>query len=351
MKEITIAMKDQGKGRLQFIKNVTLVGIGIGLAGPLSSLYGRRNLIEKTRVGMIGLDSSHSTSFAKLLNAPDVGDAYGGFRIVAAYPKGSTEIKSSADRIPEYTKKIKEYGVEIVDSIEDLLKKVDVVFLVTNDGRLHLEQALPVINAKMPLYIDKPMTASLKDAIAIFDVAKQNSVPVFSSSSLRFVDNLQEVAHGKFGKVLGADIFSPASIEKHHPDLFWYGIHAVEILYTAMGTGCKTVSRVHSEGTDIVVGTWNDGRIGVVRGTRTGLHEYGGTIYSEKENVTVGKNEGYGNMLKSIAEFFKTGIPPVTSEETLELLAFMEAADASKRKKGKPVSIEAIFKKAKKGKK
>ena len=229
-------MKQQHNGRLKFIKNVTLAGIGIGLSGPLFSSYRRENLMEKRRVGMIGLDSSHATSFAKLLNAPDVGDTYGGFKIVAAYPKGSTDIKSSAERIAEYTSKVKEYGVEIVDSIEALLKNTDVVLLITNDGRLHLEQALPVIKAKMPLYIDKPMTASLKDAIAIFDAAKQHSVPVFSSSSLRFVANLQEVAHGKFGKVLGADTFSPASLEKHHPDLFWYGIHAGEILYTAMGT-------------------------------------------------------------------------------------------------------------------
>lgn len=341
--------KDQ-LSRSKFIKNLSITAAAIGLSGSFSSLYGRKTQIDNKRIGMIGLDSSHATSFAKLLNAPDAGDTYGGYRIVAAYPKGSTGIRSSADRIPEYTKRIKEYGVEISDSIESLLKRVDVVLLITNDGRLHLEQALPVIKAKLPLYIDKPMTASLKDAIAIFDAAKQNSVPVFSSSSLRFVSNLQEVTKGKFGKVLGADTFSPASIEKNHPDLFWYGIHAVEMLYTAMGTGCKTVSRVHSEGTDIVTGIWNDGRIGVVRGTRTGIHEYGGTIYLEKENITIGKNEGYANMLKSVAEFFKTGIPPVTAEETLELLAFMEAADASKRKKGKPVSIESVFKKARKGK-
>ncbi len=343
-------MKVQDNGRRQFFKNITVAGIGLGLASPMLSLYGRGESNEKTKVGMIGLDTSHSISFAKLLNAPDVGDTFGGYKIIAAYPRGSSDIKESVDRIPEYTNKIKEYGVEIVDSIDELLKKVDAVLLVTNDGRLHLEQAKAVIHAGKPVFIDKPLTASLKDAIAIFDIAKQYNVPVFSSSALRFVENLQQVTKGKYGNVLGADTFSPAPIEKTHPDLFWYGIHGVEILYSAMGIGCKSVSRIHSDGTDVVIGTWKDGRIGVVRGTRTGLHEYGGTIYTEKENVTVGKGEGYKNLLKAIADFFKTGVPPVSSAETLELLAFMEAADISKWKKGRPAGIETVFQKARKGK-
>jgi predicted dehydrogenase len=341
-------MKKQQNGRLQFIKNVTFAGIGLGMAGPISSVYGRGNLIEKGRVGIIGLDTSHCIAFAKLLNAPGVGTEFGEFKIIAAYPKGSNDIKSSVERIPEYTNEIKQYGVEIVDSIEDLLNKVDVVLLETNDGRLHLQQALAAIKAKKPLFIDKPITASLKDAIAIFDASKQYNVPVFSTSALRFVENLQDIASGKFGKVLGADTYSPATLEKTHPDLFWYGIHGVEILYTAMGTGCKTVVRVHTEGTDVVVGTWNDGRIGVVRGTRTGEHEYGGTIYTEKGIVTVGRFDGYNTMVKKIIEFFQTGIAPVRAAETLEMLAFMEAADASKLKDGIPVSVDAMFQIAKK---
>lgn len=339
-------MKEQHKGRLRFIRNLTVAGLGIGLTGNLPFAYPGTKNVERTKIGMIGLDSSHATSFAKLLNAPDAGDVYSGFKITVAYPKGSTAIESSAERIQEYTRKIKEYGVEVVDSIAELLKRVDAVVLITNDGRMHLQQALPVIEARIPLYIDKPMTASLKDAIAIFDAAKQNNVPVFSSSSIRFIDNLQEIARGKYGKVLGADTFSPAIIERNHPDLFWYGIHGVEILYTVMGKGCKTVSRTHTDGTDIAVGIWDDGRVGVVRGTRTGAHEYGGTIYTEKGNITVGKNEGYGNLLKSMVEFFKTGVPPVRAEDTLELLAFMEAADVSKLKGGIPVSLDSVFQNA-----
>ena len=221
-----------------------------------------------TRVGMIGLDTSHSTAFTRILNdsaaAPDVS----GFRVVAAYPYGSRTIASSATRIPGYTEEVRKMGVEIVGSIEELLRRVDVVLLETNDGRLHLEQALAVIRAGKPLFIDKPIAASLADAVAIFEAARRHGVPVFSSSSLRYASGAQAARAGKLGRVIGADAFSPATLEPTHPDLFWYGVHGVEMLFTAMGTGVQEVVRVHTDSTDVVVGRWADGRVGTFRVTR-----------------------------------------------------------------------------------
>ncbi len=237
-------------------------------------------------------------------------------------------------------------GVKVVDSVDALLKEVDFVLLETNDGRLHLEQALPVLKAGKMMFIDKPMTASLKDAIAIFNEAEKRKVSIFSCSSLRFMESAQAVAKGRNGVVLGASVHSPATLEKTHPDLFWYGIHGVEILFTVMGTGCQTVTRFSSEGTDLVVGTWNNDRIGTFRGIRQGKADYGGLVYSDKAIVTVGPFEGYKPLVFEIVKFFQTGIPPVKKEETLEILAFMEAADESKRLNGRRVTFEEVFKKA-----
>ena len=162
------------------------------------------------------------------------------------------------------------------------------------------------------------------------------------------MESVQDVVKGKVGAVLGADTFSPATLEKTHPDLYWYGIHGVEILYAVMGPGCKELSRVTTKDTDIVVGTWSDGRVGTFRGTRTGTHDYGGTVYGAKGNVSLGPFKGYDNLLVQILSFFKTGKAPVAAEDTLEIYAFMEAADESKRKNGAVVSIESVMKKAKK---
>ncbi len=335
--------------RRNFIKISALAGTGLGIYGSISSLYGKSASLTGRRVGIIGLDTSHSVAFTKTLNATDAPTVYGGYKIVAAYPKGSNDILTSVERIPGYTEEVKKMGVEIVPSIADLLKKVDVVLLETNDGRLHLDQAIQVLKAGKPLFIDKPIATSLSDAKAIFAAAKQYKTPVFSSSSLRFITGISDIKSGRIGKVLGAETFSPAIIEKTHPDLFWYGIHGVELLFAIMGTGCKKVTRIHTRDSDVVVGVWEDGRLGSFRGTRNGNYNYGGkvaasdfggTVFGEKANLTLGEFKGYDPLLEQIIKFFETGTAPVNPEETLEIIAFMEAADESKDKGGTPVSIK-----------
>lgn len=290
------------------------------------------------RVGIIGLDTSHSLAFTKLLFEDRTG-AYDGYHVVAAYPYGSRTLQLSKDRIPVQTEEMKKYGVRIVPSIAELLTEVDVVLLETNDGRLHLEQALEVIKAKKPLFIDKPIAASLRDAEAIFEAAAKYQVPVFSSSSLRFMKAVYSVKAGIYGKVLGAETFSPATIEKSHPDLFWYGIHGVETLFAVMGPNCKKVTRHYTDDTDLVVGVWDDDRVGTFRGIRKGKADFGGTCFCEDGIVQLGPYLGYEPLLKEITTFFTTGKVPVSAVETLSILAFMEAADKSKRLNGKTVFL------------
>jgi len=332
--------------RRKFIKQSAMAGAALGLYSVPGSLY-EKATEDVIRIGIIGLDTSHAPAFAEVFNSENPEPGLSGFRVVAAYPYGSKTIKSSFETIPEYTKKIEEMGIEVVDSIKALLKKVDAVLLVTNDGQVHPEQAREVIKAGKRIYIDKPVTASMSDAVKIYIEAKERNVGVFSASSLRYLKNAQAVRNeNKIGMVLGADTFSPAALEPSHPDLFWYGIHGVEILYTVMGTGCDTVTRFHTDDTDFVVGRWKDGRLGTFRGTRTGTHDYGGTAFGSEGNITLGPFEGYQALLVKVGEFFRTGIPPVDPKETLEIYGFMEAADESRRNGGIPVSVDEILKKA-----
>ncbi len=332
--------------RREFIKQSAMAGAALGLEPLASGLF--RNMEEKIiRIGIIGLDTSHSPAFTELFNAENPDPGLSGFKVVAAYPDGSTDIVSSVETIPGYTKQVQQMGVEIAGSIKSLLKKVDVVLLETNDGRPHLEQAREVFKSGKPVFIDKPVSASLSDAIAIYREAEEKKVPVFSASALRYLKNAQLVRYeNKIGKVLGADTFSPASLEPHHPDFFWYGIHGVEILYTVMGTGCDTVTRFHTDDTDIVVGKWKDGRMGTFRGTRSGTHDYGGIAFGSEANLDLGSFDGYLGLLLKIAEFFRTGVSPVKPDETLEIYGFMEAADESMRRGGQAVSVDEVMKKA-----
>ncbi len=300
------------------------------------------------KAGIIGLDTSHVEVFTKMLNNPKAEGVLSRVRVVAAFPGGSSDIPDSRDRVAGYTKTLRDkFGVEIVDSIDELLKKVDVVLLESVDGRPHLEQVKPVFRAKKPVFIDKPVAGSLADAVEIYRLAKESGTPCFSSSALRFSPGIRS-AHTdpKFGGVLGCDVYGPCSLEPHHPDLFWYGIHGVETLFTIMGPGCESVRRVQTDDAEFVIGKWKDGRIGTFRGMRKGKYDYGAMVFGTKTNGPSGGFGGYEPLLTEICKFFESGKPPVTAEETLEIYAFMEAADESKRQDGKPVTLASVLDRA-----
>lgn len=307
------------------------------------------------RVGLIGLDTSHVTAFTSLLNDPNHPDHVPGARVVAGFKGGSPDVESSATRVDKFTAELRDkWKIEIVESIEAMLPKVDVVMLESVDARPHLAQARPVIAARKPLFVDKPMAASTREGAEIMRLAKAAGVPLYSASSRRYVEDVQMLkTDPTVGAVVGAATYGPATLEPHHPDLFWYGIHAVETLYELMGPGCVSVSRTSTQGTDVVVGTWADGRVGVVRGNRLGKYgTYGQTVFGEKNVVSAtsemplpggGKRRaGYYGLLVRVIDFFKTGKPPVTPEETVETLAFMEAADISKGRNGALVKLAEL---------
>ncbi len=296
------------------------------------------------RIGMIGLDTSHAPAFAKLFNNDSADTNLSGMRVVAAYPGGSNDIASSRDRVAGYTEELQKLGAEIVDSVEALLPKVDVVLLESLDGRKHLEQVVPLFKAGKPVFIDKPLAGSLVDALAIDLLAKKYNARWFSSSSLRFSpgtiryredDELRK-------QVRGAMAWSPCSLEPSHTDLFWYGVHGVETLYTVMGSGCQSVTRVHTEGVDVVVGEWEAGRVGTFRGIRDGKADYGLVVFGEKQVEVGGKYEGYAPLVHRIADFFAGGPAPVSNAETIEMFTFMQAADVSKERGGAPVKLVEV---------
>ncbi|MBM3831642.1 MAG: gfo/Idh/MocA family oxidoreductase, partial [Verrucomicrobia bacterium] len=235
------------------------------------------------------------------------------------------------------------YNVKLYDTIEEMVKHVDAVFIESVDGRPHLAQAAPVIKAGKPLFIDKPMAGSLKDVLEIFRLAKAAKVPVWSSSSLRYGKNTLAVREGSVGKVTYAETSSPASIEPSHPDLFWYGVHGCESLFTVMGTGCESVKRGQTaDGKIEVIGKWKGGRTGIFRENA----KYLGVAKGDKGEAPIGESSGYAPLVAQAIKAFQTGTVPVKPEETIELFAFMEAADESKRRGGAEVTIAEVLKKA-----
>jgi predicted dehydrogenase len=311
------------------------------LALPMNTAFS-----EDLKIGIIGLDTSHCTAFTQLLDDAGTPNHVSGGKVVAAVKTFSPDIESSASRVEEYTATLRDkFGVKIVPTIEELCSEVDCVMIESVDGRPHLEQARPVIAAKKRLFIDKPIGGSLRDAIEIFRLAKEAGVPVFSSSVYRFYPSIVELKKAPVGEIRSAISYGPSHLEPHHPDFFWYGIHPTEALFTVLGRGCESVVRTSTPDSDTVVGTWSGGRTGILHGIRTKPLPHKVTIFGS-EGYAEQKNEphDYAPLVREIVTFFQTGISPVPAEETLEMFAFMEAADESKRRGGQPVKLSDVMK-------
>lgn len=300
------------------------------------------------KIGIIGFDTSHVTAFTRLLNDPTDPMHVPGAKVVAGFPSASEDIQSSISRRDGFVREMREqFGVETVDSIEELLTGVEAILLESVDGRRHLAEATPVIKARKPLFIDKPLAANYAHASAIVRLAQEHDCPLFSSSSLRFDANISAARQDpRLGQVMACDAFTSAFLEPTNPGLFWYGIHGVEILYSFMGTGCLSVQCHHTENYDFVVGHWPDSRIGTVRGTRCGAGDFGATIYGTDAvtQVTYSREVPfYRQLLREVVPFLAGSPSPVPLSETLEIMAFMQAAYSSQTH-GEEVPLASVRK-------
>ena len=297
------------------------------------------------KLGLIGLDTSHVIVFSEELNNPEAKHRIPGAKVVAAWPGGSPDLQPSISRVPGYTKDLREkYGVTIMDSIEEVVAASDAILHTSLDGRVHLEQFKRIAAAGpgKPVFVDKPFALSTAVAKEIFAVAAKHGCPIFTSSSLRFTGALTRILTPEAKPtVKGAQFHGPAAFEPTNPGFYWYGIHPVEMLYTTMGTGCRSVRCVGLENHDIITGVWADGRIGTVQTNRTGNYEYTGLVHFEKNTVLVNvqaETKGFFTCLgEAIMAFFRTGTPPVSAAETIELIRFIEAANESRAHDGREV--------------
>jgi len=318
--------------------------------------------LPELKIGMIGLDTSHCVAFAEILHNPNLPGHVPGARVTAGVKTFSPDMESSAERVAGFARTMQEkYGVQMVPTIEELCRQVDGVMIVSLDGREHLKQARPVIAAKKPLFVDKPIACTLRDVREIFRLAEQAGTPVFSSSAYRFHESLVKLQEADVGEVRAAISYGPAYLAPHHPDLFFYGVHPLEALYTVLGQGCEMVVRSHSTDSDVVTGTWTHGRLGVLHGLRTKAipHKvtiFGSTGFAEQHSTgerfsefgALGAAQSSGGdsyvaLLRRVLDFFRTGEPPVSPEETIELFAFMEAANESKNRGGEPVKLSEVI--------
>lgn len=288
------------------------------------------------KLGIIGLDSSHSVQFSRILNGEKEPFHIVGHMVAAAYQGPiSLDFDMSRDRMEEFTKEVTDtWGVKLYSSIAEVMKRSDAVFLEQVDARRRLEQFQEMVCFGKPIYVDKPFALSTADCREMLKMAKQYGVPVLSTSSLRFADSLTAALKQCEGhSVVGADFFGPMPFTATQPGYFWYGVHMADMLCRSMGTGCSKVSVIHTSEHDVITGVWKDGRIGTIRGYRCAGSNFGGTIFHESGNLFIDVSQDtrgyYECLVEQIVRMFDTGQSPVTGQEMTEVVRFLEAANES----------------------
>lgn len=317
---------------------------------------------EPVRIGILGLDNYQSVAFTQLFHDPQATGDLAGIKVTAAFPdEPSTDIAESVENLPKWVQSMKDFQVPLVDSVDKVLAECDTVLVMPVDGRRHRKLAEAALRAGKRTYIGRPMAASLEDVAAIFRIAQDAKVPLWSSSQHRFSPGFIGMRnHPEVGKVLGCDVYGGCPMVPHHSDFFWHAVHSLETLYTIMGPGCETVRCTSTPQVESITGVWRDGRIGTYRGIKQGAVKYSATVFGEQGVSIAGvyghgvpvkgvaptddKYMGYEGIALEIARFAKGGAVPVTPAETLELYAFLEAARESRVKQGASISVAETLK-------
>lgn len=295
------------------------------------------------RLGIVDFDTSHAVEFTKRINHVDISEDQWveGAKVVAGVP-GTSLI--APEVIGKNTATIKGYGVEILDKPEQLLGKIDAVLIESVDGGVHVERALPFLEKGIPTYVDKPFACSLADARKLANLAMEKHIPLMSSSSLRYAPEVVAAKGGKtVGDIVGVTTYGPSPLHPtRNPGMFHYGIHPVEMLFTLMGPGCKRITCLSTPGGEVTTGLWGDGRVATIRGLRAGSTPYGFTLFGSKGVATEGVSTKYiyRELLKQVVKMFETRQLPIDLRETVEIVAFIEAAKKSAEEGGAPIELK-----------
>lgn len=285
-------------------------------------------------LSVVGLDTSHVESFAKLLHDPAHPHHVPGARLVAAYPGiASQDFSLSRDRVDGYTRKLREeFGVTIVGSEEEAAAAADAILLESVDGRVHRAQLEKLVPAGKPVFVDKPFALTSADAEAMVAAADRCGAPLMSTSALRYAQSfLDALADDSKGEVIGADFFGPMQIEPTQPGFFWYGIHTAEILIATLGPDVTGIRVSSSDDHDLLVAEFRNGRIGTIRGNRRGNETFGGVVHRTKGSMYVDvyahERPYYAGLIEAILTFSRTRVSPVPMSETLAVIRLLENAN------------------------
>lgn len=295
------------------------------------------------KIGLIGLDTSHVVAFTELLNDERHAHHVEGGRVTVAWPGGSPDFPKSIERVPGFTATLRDkHGVAIVDSPEAVAEACDLVFIESVDGRVHLEQFKRTLPYRRPTFIDKPFALRADEAREMVRLAGEAGIALMSGSSLRYAEQLQQALARGRDDIRGCNVFGPMQEEPTQPGLFWYGCHAIEMMVAAMGAGCREVRCLCNAEHDLLTAVWKDGRMAGYHGLRQAHGRFGLVLHRRETVESIDCHAGrpyYVGLVTALLNHLPHNRAGVASEELVEVVALIEAANRSRANGGAPVAL------------
>ncbi|MFB4167198.1 Gfo/Idh/MocA family protein [Virgibacillus sp. JSM 102003] len=284
----------------------------------------------KLNIGMVGLDTSHVEIFTTLLHEQTY--HFGSAKVTIGCPCPSPDLDLSTNRVQDYTAKLQDnYNVSITDSVEEVAEKADAIMITAVDGRKHLDLFKRIAPYGKPVFIDKPLAMSEKDARTIFTLSEQHNAPVMSSSSLRYAHSLQNQLAQTSEQPEGVYLSGPLPFIEKMPFYYWYGIHMIEMLFTIMGVDYQQLNVQGNKSYDVITAEYEDGRFGVIRGNHNWHSNFEAILHYKDHTVHLpvyqDEKPYYACLLEQVVAFFETGVSPVPEEEAVAIMRFIEEAN------------------------
>jgi hypothetical protein len=285
------------------------------------------------RIGGVNIDVSHPKEFSDYLAKGNRA------RYVAVYNEGFR----GDDEVDGF---VKSYGLERkCRSIEELADLVDIGFVQACNWQKHLAHAMPFIERKKPVFIDKPIVGCEADCRRIEDLVARGAV-ILGSSSLRYSQEIVEFMakpEAERGKIVNAFITVGT-------DEFNYAIHAVESLGGIMGPGAVSTrwagaSQADGKDCDTYFVRWADGRAAVYHSMKGVWQPNDVVVMTTKtsHHFRIDTSKVYGALLDRICDFMETkksALAPVKA--ITESIRIMLAGRLSKERGGAEVRLSDI---------
>ena len=222
-----------------------------------------------------------------------------------------------------------EFGVEKCESIQELCEKADYILVLSpSNPEKHLGYAQEVLKYKKNTYIDKTFAPDYATAKQIFDIAEKYGTKFFSSSALRYSDELETLINSQAVITFGGG----SNIDE-------YIIHQIEMLVKTINDTPKAV-RVEQQANQYVVSVaFESGK----KGTMLFSDALGFSVCVEdaKGNPVYKRMESdfFKNLLKDILRFYKTGEVSFDVNQTLSVMKIREAVIVGKTKLGEWIQL------------